>query len=306
VVRDAICQALIRLDGDEAIQGAIGLFASDDAQIRNLGVEVLRHKGDRSIPFLKKAMQEGDQDMRKFVLDALSGVQASGTADLYAAALADDDPNVVITAVENIGKLRAGEYVSRIEEILANGEHPMLIAACLESLAEIGNESSLAVVRRRFPELTELPTFFLTPYLKLLGAVGREREFVEIALLLPRQAAHICPVILSALIAIHRRCIHQTCPPPELSQAMRDVLETVVEGRDPPACRYQAARVLSFWAAEDDVARFLISCLESSERLVRLGAAEGLRMSQRPGLEALLLKHTLAETDIDVRPALGR
>ena len=83
-MRDAIGQALIRLDVDEAIAGAVRLFESDDAQLRNLGVDVLRHKGDRSIPFLRKAIADGDRDMRKFVLDVLSGIQSQGTADIYA------------------------------------------------------------------------------------------------------------------------------------------------------------------------------------------------------------------------------
>jgi HEAT repeat protein len=306
VVRDAIGQALIRLDADEAIEGAVRLFESDDAQLRNLGVDVLRHKGDRSIPFLRKAMRDGDRDMRKFVLDVLSGIQARGTADIYAAALSDEDPNVVITAVENIGKLRATEFRRQLEDLLESDGHPMLIAACLEALAEIGNESSLPTVLRRFPELTELPAFFLTPCLKALAALGRESEFAQVAALLPRRAAHICPAILSALIAIHRRCIDKTCGPPELSDAMRAVLESVVEGRDPPTCRYQAARVLGFWTERGDVNDFLVACLESKERLVRLGAAEALRMSERPGLEALLLKHALSEADGEVRPAHTR
>ena len=306
VVRDAIGQALIRLDVDEAIEGAVRLFESDDAQLRNLGVDVLRHKGGRSIPFLRKAMHDGDRDMRKFVLDVLSAIQAKGTADIYAAALSDEDPNVVITAVENIGKLRAAEFRSQIEDLLESDGHPMLIAACLEALAEIGNESSLAAVQRRFPDLTELPAFYLTPCLKALAALGREREFVDVAGLLPQRVAHICPVMLSALIAIHARCIHKLCPPPDLSGSTRAVLETMVEGTDPPTCRYQAARVLGFWAERDEVAAFLVSCLESAERLVRLGAAEALRASERPGLEALLLKHELAESDGEVRPALSR
>ena len=138
VVRDAIGQALIRLDVDEAIEGAVRLFESDDAQLRNLGVEVLRHKGDRFDSLSRKAMQDGDRDMRKFVLDVLSGIQAQGTADIYAAALSDEDPNVVITAVENLGKLRAAEFRGRIEDLLESDGQPMLIAACLEALARLG------------------------------------------------------------------------------------------------------------------------------------------------------------------------
>jgi HEAT repeat protein len=306
VVRDAIGQALIRLDAAEAIAGAVGLLGSDDAQLRNLGVDVLRHKGERTIPFLKKAMQEGDRDMRKFVLDALSGLPVKGTAEIYAAALADEDTNVVITGVENIGKLRAAEFRSELERLLESDGHAMLIAACLEALAEIGNASSLAAVRRRFPDLMELPAFYLTPCLKALAALGGQREFLDIALLLPHRAAHICPALLNALNAIQRRCHQRMRPPAELSEATRSVLERVAAGGDAPRCRYQATLALGFWADRDEVATFLISCLESAERLVRMGAGEALRLSGRPGLEALLRKHDLAEAESEGMPALSR
>ena len=73
-------------------------------------------------------MREGDKDLRKLVLDVLSGVQAPGADDIYEAALSDQDPNVVITAVENLGKIRAAAFRCRIEDLLQADSHPMLTA----------------------------------------------------------------------------------------------------------------------------------------------------------------------------------
>ncbi len=44
-VRDAIFQALTRIEADAAIEGSIRLLASEDPQIRNQAVDMLRHKG---------------------------------------------------------------------------------------------------------------------------------------------------------------------------------------------------------------------------------------------------------------------
>ena len=44
-VRGAIFQALTRIDADAAIEGSVRLLGSDDPEIRNQAVEVLRHKG---------------------------------------------------------------------------------------------------------------------------------------------------------------------------------------------------------------------------------------------------------------------
>src|ERR1017187_3017343 len=73
-VRDALFQALTRIDADAAIEGSVGLLENDDPQIRNQAVEVLRHKGAASMPLLTTAMRNGDKDLRKLVLDVLSGI----------------------------------------------------------------------------------------------------------------------------------------------------------------------------------------------------------------------------------------
>lgn len=299
-VRDAIFQALIRIDADAAIEGSILLFGSEDPQIRNQAVDVLRRKGTRSIPFLNTVMQDGDKDMRKLVLDALSGVQSGEAREIYAAALSDKDVNVVITAVENLGQLRSGEFRNQIENLLQTDSHPMLVGACLEALVGIGHPSSLDTIRGCFPDLAALPDFLLASCLKAMAALGSGKEFAEVASLLLVRGPHLRPAILSALIAIRPRC-----PVPDPGEALLPALRAVIEDGDPPLCRYQAVRVLGFWATRDDVYGLLVSCLSSTERLVRLGAAETLRMAQRPGVEPILAARALEESDEEVLQALS-
>ncbi len=98
-------------------------------------------------------MRDGDKDQRKLVLDVLSGVSASSVEAIYEAALSDTDPNVVITAVDNLGRARATQFAGQIEELLLAASHPMLVGACLEALGGIGDEHSLVAIRQRFPEL---------------------------------------------------------------------------------------------------------------------------------------------------------
>jgi HEAT repeat protein len=299
-VRDAIFQALIRIDADAAIEGSILLLRSDDPQIRNQAVDVLRRKGVRSIPFLNTVMQHGDKDMRKLVLDVLTGILASDAREIYAAALSDKDVNVVITAVENLGRLRSGEFRSRIENLLQADSHPMLVGACLEALVGIGQASSLETIRGCFPDLAVLPDFLLASCLKAMAALGSDREFAEVANLLLVRGPHLRPAILGALIAICSRC-----PLPDPGESLLPALRAVIEDGDPPLCRYQAVRVLGFWATRDDVHELLVSCLSSTERLVRLGAAETLRTVQRPGVEPILAARAIEESDEEVLQALS-
>lgn len=299
VVRDAIFQALIRIDAEAAIEGSIELLESQDPQIRNQAVDVLRRKGAGTIPLLNTVMRFGDKDLRKLVLDVLSGVHADGAAAIYEIALRDPDPNVVITAVENLGRMRAEEFRSRIEDLLQADSHPMLIGACLEALVGIGKESSLGAIRRCFPDLATLPDFFLVPCLKAVGALGAAGELVELASLLAVRASHLRPAILGALVAIHQR--H---PAEVYGEAFLPALQAVIEDGDPPLCRYQAVRALGFLSSRDDVYALLVSCLSSTERLVRLGAAETLRATERPGWGQILAAHALEESDKEILHAL--
>jgi HEAT repeat protein len=291
-VRDAIFQSLIRIEADAAISGPIQLLGSDEPHLRNQAVQVLRHKGSASIPFLAAVMQDGDKDKRKLVLDVLSGVQAGDAKEIYMAALSDEDPNVVITAVENLGKIRAVEFRSRIEMLLQSDSHPMLIAACLETLVCIGHESSLAAIRRVFPDLTKAPDFLLAPCLKAIAVLGMESQFDEVASLLLVRDANLHSAILSALIGIHTRC-----PSYEPDENLLLALRAMIENEKAPLCCYQALRIIGFCAARDDLYAFLISCLSSKERLVRLGAAESIRMASRYEADLNLALRILEESD---------
>jgi HEAT repeat protein len=306
MVRESIFQALLRIEDDAALAGAIQQLDSDHPHVRNLAVNLLQHKGSVAIPFLERAMREGGRDTRKFVLDALSGIQSEDAGEIYAAALLDQDVNVVITAVEKLGNLRKTEFRSRIENLLQEDSHPMLMAVCLEALAQIGNESSLAVIERYCPNLTALPSFCLTPCLKAIAALGGEREFKRILDLLPAPKEQFYPPILGSLIQLYERGVYRHSSPPEPSESLLAALRSLVESHHPPSWRYQAARVLGFWSDREDVSDSLVAGLSSLEKMVRLGAAEALRTSSRPGLEVLLASHEARETEREVKQALTR
>jgi len=300
-VCDAIFQALIKIEGDASIEGSIGLLESDHPQIRNRAVDVLRHKGAAAVPFLKTAMRDGDKDVRKLVLDVLIGFQIGGVEQIYKAALSDPDTNVVITAVENLGKTRATQFRRQLEELLqAPGSHPMLAGACLEALAGIGDDTSLLAIRRRFPELAALPDFFLTPLLKAIGGLGTADDFPEVAGLLATLPLRLRPAILSALIAIHRRY-----PATDHGDVLLPAVRAVAENGDPAAGRYEAVRALGYLSSRDDVYSFLVSCLNSPERLVRLAAIESLRVTKRPELKGVLTSCAQREADAEVLQALS-
>jgi len=299
-VRGAIFHALTRMNNEAAAEGAIALLNSDDPFIRNHAVEVLRHKGGQALPFLKHVARAADRDARKFVQDVLSPVRPPGAEEIHAAALYDDDLNVVITAVENAGRIHAVELRPRIEVLLGRNSHPMLTAACVEALVEIGCEESFMAISRQFPKLAVLPDYYLRPCLKAAAAWGTPVQFNEVASLLSVKNSHLRPQILAALMAIRQRW-----PAAVFDDALLPRLCAVVEDGDAALCRYEAVRVLGFWAAREDIHAFLVTCLAHSERMVRLAAAESLRASARSGLPLIFQARAAVESDEEVLQALN-
>jgi HEAT repeat protein len=299
-VQDAIFQSLLRLEGDDVIAGCMRLLESPDTRLRNQAVAVLRSKGERAVASLKVAMRDGNKTVKKLALDALNGMHALEAGEIYAAALSDADPNVVITAIENLGNIRSAKFRSWIEEILQSAEHPMLVTACIEALVGIGHPSSLAVIRQRFPDLASVPDFLLASCLKAFAALGSQADFPEITSLLLVRSPHLYPAILNALISIYPDS------PPEPANEVLTLLFNLVKTAEPLLCRYQAVRVLGFWVDLDAVFSFLAESLSNPERLVRLGAAEALRAAERPGLEGVLASRASEECDAEVLEALRR
>jgi HEAT repeat protein len=152
----------------------------------------------------------------------------------------------------------------------------MLVAACLETLAEIGDPATLAIIRRALPDLAALPEYLLVPCIKALATLGTSREFVDLASLVPLQSGAVLPGLLAAIMAIHQRCIHRRCAPPEPPANALLALRNIVESDESPVCRYRATRVLGFWADYDDVLAFLKASQANPESAVRQGATEAL------------------------------
>ena len=244
-VRDAIFQALIRIEADAAIEGCILLFDSDDPQIRNQAVDVLRHKGAGSIPFLNGVMRgETTKTKGNSSLMYSGGIQVDGAGEIYAAALGDADPNVVMTAVEKSGPdARKEEFRGPNRRVVASRLPPHAGRGLSGSPGGDRTRISLKAIRRRFPDFGDaaglLSGLMLGKRLPPSDQLGSS----EVASLLPVRAPHLRPADASALLGIYPRC-----QPLEPSANSVTGPAGLVNNGDSPLCRYQALRVLGLWA----------------------------------------------------------
>ena len=296
-VREAIFAALLQIEDDSVVDAALGLLDSEDSFLRNQAVELLRALGGKTIPYLERAFAEGGPDRRKFVIDVISRLADSACFELYRRALEDPDPNVVITAVENIGNTRQWQFREQIERMVTPDAHPMLLGSCIEALVQIGDCRSVNVVWSSLGGVEGMPGYLQASYLKLLGAKGSPAPLGEIAGFASVSA--LDGAVLNALTSLRNRFPDMTVPL-TLARPLQDMAL-----RNPPQLAYQALRLLSGLAGSSEVHDFLVSRLDDPDKVIRIGAIQALCEAGGEGLDATLRRRLANETDPEILQAWG-
>jgi HEAT repeat protein len=297
-VREAIFGALLQIENDAVIEGMIGFLDSEDSFLRNEAVDLLRARLVQALPYLERAFRGGSHDRRKFVVDVIARLGSPEAASLYQAALNDSDLNVVITAVESIGNARQDQFRKHIEALISPATHPMLLAACLEALTQIGDSASVEETRRRLGPCRQLPPYLQPSYLKLLGAVGAPASLEEIAELATDDS--LLPAVVNALASMRNRHPDLFLPGSLAAPLRRAVSHGGV------AVAYQAVRLMGALIGEEAVLAFVAECLGSSEKVIRIGAIQAMRESRAPIAQDLLRERLARETDEEVLQAASR
>src|SRR4051812_12293002 len=129
--RTAVVFAIARVLGDR-----------DDIGLRNAAVEALVAIGPDAVPGAIDALTRLDADGRKLAVEMLAGAPTLPGMRALAKCLDDTDPNVVVAAVEGLGRAHlAGDEArelatNALTSILASGETPAKLAA-LEALRNL-------------------------------------------------------------------------------------------------------------------------------------------------------------------------
>ena len=296
-VREAIFAALLQIEDDAVIEGALGLLDSEDTFLRNQAVELLRALGKKTIPYLDRAFCDGEPDRRKFVIDIVSRLADAASDELYHRALEDPDLNVVITAIESLGSTRQVQFRQQIERMITPGAHPMLLGSCLEALAQIGDSNSLDVVRRSFEGTDRVPGYLRPSYLKLVGTKGSPGQLSEIEFFATVSA--LDAAVLNALTSLRNR-FPDVAIPTSLARPLQDMAL-----RNPPQLAYQAVRLLSGLSDDSDVFNFLLSRLDDTDKVIRIGAIQAMREAGGQPAETALRSRLSRETDPEILQAWG-
>lgn len=123
---------------DEVIDILIkGLSSEENAGLRNACQEALTKIGENVIDKLIKSFSNADRDVRKFIIDIVGDIGVGDYAGFLIEALNDSDENVVISACENLGKLRNEIAIEPLLKRI-DPKNEWLSFVIIEALSQIG------------------------------------------------------------------------------------------------------------------------------------------------------------------------
>ncbi|ADD69473.1 hypothetical protein Dacet_2719 [Denitrovibrio acetiphilus DSM 12809] len=175
LVRELIVEGLKVLDISDYFKEISRYFESTDAYVRNCIIEIFGSKGEEAVAFLTSIMDHENKEVRKLILDSLVATSSKYSIPALRAALRDKAPNVMITAIEYLGKIYDEESLNDVMEIFETSTEPMVRSACLETLTIMGSPDN---VDRVLAVLGAggMDSFYKPSVIRLAGEKGGSRH----------------------------------------------------------------------------------------------------------------------------------
>ena len=197
-VQEAAERALRKIGGPAVVHAVIPLLRSDDAPVRNIGMDLLREVGVTDLETLAKLLHDNDPDIRIFVADILGATgSALAVAPLCAALLKDPEVNVRYQAAVSLGNLAFPEAANNLNKALEDDEWVRF--SVIEALTKIRAESSVGALVKALDHSSELVASVI------VDALGEMGNLKAAPLLIRRLDATTGPLrnkIVAAIIKI--------------------------------------------------------------------------------------------------------
>lgn len=178
-VQEAADLALRQLGGPEVVRRLCPLLRVEDAQVRNLGMDILREVGGQDFNTVVDLLGDDDVDIRIFASDILGSTRnILAVPHLCQALLHDPEVNVRYQAAVSLGSLGFAEAVHCLTQGLSDEEWVQF--SVIEALLKIRDESSINALIRAMPQASDLVASMI------VDALGEMGNLKSIPLLLKR------------------------------------------------------------------------------------------------------------------------
>ncbi|MDD3269147.1 MAG: HEAT repeat domain-containing protein [Syntrophomonadaceae bacterium] len=281
-VREVIVRNLKTLPGTELVEKIIPLLRSDDAFIRNAIIDIISEQEEEAVSLLRPLLKDADKDIRKFALDILFLLNNPYSASLIAEALDDSDINMVITAVEYLGRMEAQGVAPQVNDLFAKTQNILLRCTCLEAMAVLGDDNSLAIVSQLYADPQTIADLELYSYLKFLAKKGQEDYLPWVVSLIKTKGQLMAKEIINTIEGILERA-NLNIIPEGMVQALSEYIASNINAIN----KYELLIFLGQFK-NPEIMPLLIEYTKSSDKLLCLGAVEALGLyGQQEGLDIL-------------------
>ncbi|MEN6391656.1 MAG: HEAT repeat domain-containing protein [Syntrophomonas sp.] len=299
-VREVIVNNIPQIQDPALVQKLLPLLRSDDAFIRNAIIDIVSTRRDEVAAYLEPLMEDADKDVRKFALDILYQLNTEEVAPYMVCFLKDSDINIIITAVEYLGNLGAAGQTPAINTVLEKAENLLLRCTCLEALAKIGDDRSREIVGRLFPNPDAVKGLELFSYLKYMAKQGNADTLPFILSLMTSKGKLLTKEIINTLQGILERTSDGQLTDEMLAQILGFI------GSDINSINKYELLVFLGQFKNQAILDALLSYSESEDRLLVLGAIEGLGLLGRPEALPVLQGRLAGVQDEDIQDAIQK
>jgi hypothetical protein len=294
-VKEAILRGLSRIWTSNPVDSIIELLKDDDPFVRAEAADMLQRRAGDVIEGLNRLIRSDDKDLRKISVDILREATIGAPDALYFSALKDEDINVVISTIENIGSRRRTGLAKPVLAMAMESSQPMAVCASLEALAIIGTRQTLDALRAKYPDAAEVAGIYLQPFLKLLGHTAGPESIEEICRTIERKGAFVHETAIDALTNIALR--HNVS---QLNSFCEGELCGLLKPELDAGVCFHLIRLLGHFTGSSRVALAVLPYIHDPDRTLGLAAVESLANSSDPAVESALHSLLSAENDPEI------
>lgn len=187
LIKNSIISVLQKMETQELYKELFDLFPDEDPFLRNSAVSIFSSFGENSVHFLSSYIDHSNKEVRKLVLDSIVEIALknpstkSSVIEILRAHLYDPEINIVITAVEYLGKLEDTFSIQEFINIFHSTNQDMLHSTILDVVTKIGNKETITPIISSLltPEILNNSLYY--SYIIILLAISdKTKEFQDL------------------------------------------------------------------------------------------------------------------------------
>ncbi len=295
-VQEAAVETLIALRGEDVVKKLVYFLSIEEANLRNLAIEVLNKIGSDAPQHLYDILEQDDDDAKIFALDILGVLEYEQAMPSMAKALESNNVNVRNACMMAMARIASEEAIPYFLKGLEDSEEWVCFSA-IDGLCQVGDAQALKALVQKLEASRQEP--YYQGILACFVEIGKQEVIIPLFNELAYAPEQYHGEIIQALSELIAGKGLPGRLDASLSQAIREPITKLFQSQDPWTA-FRALEVVG-QLGDHDYFEILLKTLESPNELVQAGVLAALDKLATPEdlarLEAFAASHTLALKD---------